>query len=617
MVSNKTLKVSTLKVSKSPIRPARQHGNQGGGNQGGGNQGGGNQGGGNRVAATGGGNQGGGNQGGGNQGGGNQGGNQGGGNPTATANADGHSHADRDSDSNGLQMAATTRDNPTATATPTATRTVDGNGGNQGGDNPTATPTATSDSCSSATTNTNGAHDPTATPTRQLRLQKATTRATAATRAMAATTAATTKATTRVATTRAATRVTTRGMAASSHLSATRHHHRHRRNSSPQTPIAITVPELLNVRTGPGLTYDIVTTVPAGTQATIVGIDPDNEWYQVEIDGIEGQVWIYQGLTTLQGSLTGVKQYTALEIAQLTGTPGSDGSVPLAITVPITMNVRTGPGLDYDVVRIVPAGTQGRIFGIDPDDDWFQIELEGLDTLVWVYQDLTTVIGSLAGVKWVTEAELALLPAAITQPALLNARAGPGLTYDILTTVPQGTWAKITGIDTLGDWYRVELDDLDQPAWIFRDYTKVAGGSLSGLIQIAFGGSSSPTVGQLTSSITVELSLPQAGGVDLDVSWLDVSACAQLYNLYHRASTDTTTYISLEQAATASTINSKSLSFSTLSGDSFISAWCGTMAAGREIAEVEIDPGVAGTYSSTTTSGGLATVSQGSDDNSR
>ena len=119
----------------------------------------------------------------------------------------------------------------------------------------------------------------------------------------------------------------------------------------------------------------------------------------------------------------------------------------------------------------------------------------------------------------------------------------------------------------------------------------------------------------MTGSITVELSLPQAGGVDLDVSWLDVSACAQLYNLYHRASTDSTTYISLDQAATASTLNSKSLSFSTLSGDSFISAWCGTMAAGREVAEVEIDPGVAGAYSSTTTSGGLAAVPSGTDDN--
>ena len=74
---------------------------------------------------------------------------------------------------------------------------------------------------------------------------------------------------------------------------------------------------------------------------------------------MEGQVWIYRDLTTLQGSLTGVQQYTALEIAQLTRTPAADGSVPLAITVPITMNVRTGPGLTYDVLRNVPAGTQG------------------------------------------------------------------------------------------------------------------------------------------------------------------------------------------------------------------------------------------------------------------
>ncbi len=380
-------------------------------------------------------------------------------------------------------------------------------------------------------------------------------------------------------------------------------------------PLAITIPELMNVRTGPGLTYNIVTTVHAGTQGYIYGIDPDNDWFHIELEGFDTRVWVYQDLTTVLGSLASVKLYTLQEIAQLLGTPGADGTVPLAITVPITMNVRTGPGLAYDVIGIVPEGTQGRIFGIDPDDDWFQIELEGLDTLVWVYQDLTTVIGSLAGVKWVTLEELALLPAAITQPTLLNARAGPGLTYDILTTIPQGTWTKITGIDPQGEWYRVELYDLDQPAWIFRDYTKVAGGSLSGLIQLAFGGSSSPIVGLQTGSITVELSLPQAGGVDLDVSWTDTSACAQLYNLYHRSSTDSTTYISLDQAATASTVNSKSLSFSTLSGDSYISAWCGTMAGGREVAEVEIDPGVAGTYSSTTTSGGLAAVPPGADDN--
>ncbi len=382
-------------------------------------------------------------------------------------------------------------------------------------------------------------------------------------------------------------------------------------------PVAVTQPEVMNVRSGPGLTYDVVTTVPQNTQARIVGVGPDNEWYQVEIDGVEGQVWIYQGLTTLVGSLAGVKQFTAEEIALLPG-GGADGAVPLAITLPITMNVRSGPGLTYDVVRVVPQGTQGRIFGIDPTDDWFQIELEGLDTLAWVYQDLTRVVGSLAAVRRLTTQEIALLPAAITQPLLTNVRSGPGTNYDILTTIPQGTWARITGIDTQAEWFQVELDDLDEPAWVSRELTKVAGGSLAGVIQIAVGDTPAPTAGQLTSSITVELALRQLGGVDLEVSWTDAGPCTQLYNLYHRSGVDTTTYISLETAATATTANSKSLSFNTLSGSSFISAWCGTNSGGREVAEVEIDPGTAGTYSSTRpTSGGVASVAPRADEGTR
>ena len=37
---------------------------------------------------------------------------------------------------------------------------------------------------------------------------------------------------------------------------------------------------------------------------------------------------------------------------------------------------------------------------------------DDLDTLVWVYQDLTTVVGSLAGIRRGTEAEIMMLPAA-------------------------------------------------------------------------------------------------------------------------------------------------------------------------------------------------------------
>ena len=369
----------------------------------------------------------------------------------------------------------------------------------------------------------------------------------------------------------------------------------------------------MNVRSGPGLEYEVVATVAAGTQARIIGIGAQDDWYQVEIDGVEGPVWIYQDLTTLSGSLAGVKRYTSAEIALLLPGGGSGDGVPLAITVPIIMNVRSGPGLTYDVVRVVPAGTQGPIYGIDPDDEWFQIELDGLDTLVWVYQDLTTVVGSLAGVRRITEQEIAMLPAAVTQPQLLNVRSGPGTDYDVLAIVPQGTWARIIGIDTQAEWYQVELAELEEPAWLFRDLTKVAGGSLAGLIQIAsVDGPSSPSglsYQELTNSITIDLAFRQAGGVDLEVSWSDSGACTQLYNLYHRPNVSSDTYLSLETAATASTVNSKSLSFQTLSGSSFISAWCGTKSDGRQVAEVEIDPGVAGTYSSTSpATDGIAAV---------
>ena len=49
---------------------------------------------------------------------------------------------------------------------------------------------------------------------------------------------------------------------------------------------------------------------------------------------------------------------------------------------------------------------------------------------------------------------------------------------------------------------------------------------------------------------------------------------------------------------TSSTASSKSLSFETLPVSSFISAWCGTSSGGRQVAEVQIDPTQAGTYSS-------------------
>ena len=155
-------------------------------------------------------------------------------------------------------------------------------------------------------------------------------------------------------------------------------------------PQAVTHPESMNARLGPGLAYDVITTLPQGTRANIIGVDPRGEWYQIELTGLDIPVWIYQSLATVEGSLDNVPQVSAEELAKLP-ISGATGSRPIAIIQPEVMNVRLGPALDYEVLTTLPQGTQVEIVGIDPSSEWLQVELEGMTSLGWLYRDLVQV----------------------------------------------------------------------------------------------------------------------------------------------------------------------------------------------------------------------------------
>lgn len=379
-------------------------------------------------------------------------------------------------------------------------------------------------------------------------------------------------------------------------------------SSGSEGPLAITTTELLNVRSGPGLEYEILTTVPQGTEAEIIAIGPNAEWYNVNLGILDEPAWIYAGLTTLVGSLDGVRQYA------LTGSEGisaADDS-PLAVTYSSHANVREGPGENYPVLIALGQGARARIVGIDPDEDWYLIEVDGLEQLGWLLEDVTVLVGSLDGVQRISAEEIARLPAVIAKTPLLDVRYGPGTIYDPATTVPQGTWARIIGIDHSSEWFRIELSGVTDQAWVYRDFTHFVG-SPNSLDQIA--AAADPTITQAAStqqptvpaastqqpaagSITVELTLPSNGRINLEVNWSDSGACAQLYNVFYRSNPDSSIYFSLETAVTAFTASSKSLSFQTMPENSLISAWCGSSDSGHHVAEVMIDPGEAGTYSS-------------------
>ena len=241
--------------------------------------------------------------------------------------------------------------------------------------------------------------------------------------------------------------------------------------------LAITLPVIAHVRTGPDSEYDVLTTVAQGTRAKIIGLGPQDRWFLIELPGLDGPAWIHQSLTEVVGSVWGIRRITTEEL-ELLPRPGRDGGKrPVVITLPEIMNVRLGPGLEYDVLTTVPQGTRAPIYGMDPSKEWFQIELVGLDSLAWVSRDLTRVIGALVNVRRITEREIGALPAAITQPRALHARAGPGAEYDAVTILSKGTWARVVGIGPQAEWFQLEVVGLDEPVWVARHLMKVAGGS--------------------------------------------------------------------------------------------------------------------------------------------
>ena len=388
-------------------------------------------------------------------------------------------------------------------------------------------------------------------------------------------------------------------------------------DSCSANPVAVTIPAVLNVRRGPGTENEIVTTVPQGTRAEIIGIDPQEEWLLVELPSLAEPAWIYRDLTTVIGSLAGVRRIGSGQVSQ----PDTPTNVdrPIAVTYPSLANIRVGPGVTYGILKAVRQGTRARIVGLSPDENWYLVEIDGLSQLGWIREDLTVLVGNLNNVKRITTAEIAMLPVAIVATPILNVRAGPGTGYSLVTTISEGTWAHIIGVNAQTDWLQIRLAGTTGQTWVYRDLTNLAG-LLPGVTRLSSSTvaasdddltvhattllESASTVESANrqqiavSSITIELSLPQDGRINLEVGWTDASVCSDLYTLYYRSGAGSTTYFSLENAVLATTSNSKSLSFLTLPEQSLISAWCGTNGSGRQIAEVRIDTREEGTYSS-------------------
>lgn len=161
----------------------------------------------------------------------------------------------------------------------------------------------------------------------------------------------------------------------------------------------------LNMRTGPGTGYAIITVIPQGAQVSVSGYSGD--WAMVSYGEKSG----YAHGDYLKSPAGEVRYTTA------------------------NLNLRTGPGTSYAVILVIPKGAQVSV--LDASGSWFRVSYAGKTG--YASSSYLSSTPQEAEVRYTT--------------ADLNLRTGPGTSYSVITTMPKGS--KVYILDTKYAWPRV------------------------------------------------------------------------------------------------------------------------------------------------------------------
>jgi uncharacterized protein YgiM (DUF1202 family) len=139
--------------------------------------------------------------------------------------------------------------------------------------------------------------------------------------------------------------------------------------TSAQAPTGIVNTGALNIRSGPGVNYSVITSVYRNTLLTLLARNADTSWLKV------------MTATGVQGWVNARYILTGYSLASLP-VEGAAGGIT-ATVVTYALNVRSGPGVTYSIVVAVPYGTVLQLLTRNADATWVKVAL-ATGTQGWV-----------------------------------------------------------------------------------------------------------------------------------------------------------------------------------------------------------------------------------------
>jgi uncharacterized protein YgiM (DUF1202 family) len=220
-------------------------------------------------------------------------------------------------------------------------------------------------------------------------------------------------------------------------------------------PVASVNTGSLNVRTGPGMGYGSIATLPFGFGVRMVARNSEGNWIRIELtNGVIG--WV--NLTYLFTQVPTRSLPVTEDAVAATVTPTA------TVTGAFNLNVRQGPSTDNAIITSVPLGTQVVLLGRNYNSTWAQIRLAN-GTVGWVNADAlraTVPVRSLA----LADGSV-FVPNAPDLPGTPGGNTGSGQIYivrsgDSLSVIAQRFGVSIHSLAAANRIYNYDLIYIDQ-----------------------------------------------------------------------------------------------------------------------------------------------------------
>lgn len=232
----------------------------------------------------------------------------------------------------------------------------------------------------------------------------------------------------------------------------------------------------LSLRMGPSVYYSRLLSMPEGSK--LVARARIGDWYMVNFKGQWG--WSSGEHMTASPGCDALDDERAVILPPVVETP-APALADCQLTAVSIINLRAGPGLDYEVLAEIPY--QATLGAAAESDDWFKVEY--MSQTGWVSREYVFRRGDCHALG---EAGAMMPPSAMEAEAdetemtvpgarplahcnlrsgdIINLRQGPGLDYAVIAEIPNETNLMPTA--RTSDWFKVAYEAA--AGWVHIDY---------------------------------------------------------------------------------------------------------------------------------------------------